>query len=157
MKFLIENDQATLAVGKLIAECLAEKAVIFLNGPLGAGKTTLVRGILLASGHQGSTKSPTYTLVEPYHLSDKSFYHFDLYRLGDAEELEYIGIRDYLTEAAICLIEWPEKGAGFIPQADLVLNLNYEGESRSIKIEPYESLLALKCAEKLTKHLKLLK
>lgn len=136
---MLSNEQATLDFGARLASLLPEKALIFLNGPLGAGKTTLVRGLLLASGHQGSTKSPTYTLVEPYQLPSKSFYHFDLYRLGDPEELEYIGIRDYLDEKAICLIEWPEKGAGFIPEADLVLNLDYEGQARSIKLEPSDA------------------
>lgn len=156
VKFLIENDQVTLTVGELIAESLPDKAIVFLNGPLGAGKTTMVRGILLASGHKGSTKSPTYTLVEPYQLAHKHFYHFDLYRLGDPEELEYIGIRDYLEETAVCLIEWPDKGGGFVPQPDLVLNLSYEGESRSIKIDPAQSSLAQECVQKLTKNLKLL-
>lgn len=135
MKIILEDESATLAFAKKLALQLPEKALIFLNGPLGAGKTTLVRGLLLASGHQGSTKSPTYTLVEPYQLADKKFYHFDLYRLGDPEELEYIGIRDYLDETAICLVEWPEKGIGFMPEADLILNLAYEGEARSITLE----------------------
>lgn len=135
MKILLDNEFATLEFAAKLAKYLPAKALVFLNGPLGAGKTTLVRGILRASGHQGSTKSPTYTLVEPYELTQQKFYHFDLYRLGDPEELEYIGIRDYLEESAICLVEWPEKGQGFMPEADLVINLNYEGEARSITLE----------------------
>ena len=135
MIFILKDESETLAFAEKLASVIPPKALIFLNGPLGAGKTTLVRGILRASGHQGSTKSPTYTLVEPYQLVDKTFYHFDLYRLGDPEELEYIGIRDYLDENAVCLVEWSEKGLGFIPKADLVINLNYEGEARSITLE----------------------
>ena len=141
MKFLIPDEQATLTLGKILAELLPAKALVFLNGPLGAGKTTLVRGFLRACGHTGSTKSPTYTLVEPYHLDNKIVYHFDLYRLGEAEELEYIGIRDYLQDTATCLIEWPERGVGFIPDADLVINLDYEGGSRRITLETADSPL----------------
>lgn len=156
MKFLIPDDQATEALGRDIAKILPAKALIFLNGPLGAGKTTLVRGILRAAGHCGSTKSPTYTLVEPYQLENTCFYHFDLYRLGDPEELEYIGIRDYLDEQAICLVEWPEKGDGFMPQPDLVLNLSYEGESRSITLEPAVKGLGENLLKILTENYKLL-
>jgi tRNA threonylcarbamoyladenosine biosynthesis protein TsaE len=132
--YVLSNEAASLDFAKKIAQHLPEKAVIHLNGPLGAGKTTFVRGILLASGHQGSTKSPTYTLVEPYQITGKTFYHFDLYRLGDPEELEYIGIRDYFDEEAICLIEWPDKGQGYIAEPDLVINLSYQAESRSITL-----------------------
>jgi tRNA threonylcarbamoyladenosine biosynthesis protein TsaE len=142
--FILKDESETLAFAEKLAKILPSKTLIFLNGPLGAGKTTMVRGILRASGHQGSTKSPTYTLVEPYQLSDKMFYHFDLYRLGDPEELEYIGIRDYLTETAICLVEWPEKGAGFMPEADLVINLNYEGEARRITLEASDAIWSIK-------------
>ncbi len=133
-RWFLADECSTLAFGRKIAEHLPEKAVIFLNGPLGAGKTTLVRGILLASGHKGSTKSPTYTLVEPYELDKRTFYHFDLYRLGDPEELEYMGIRDYLDHDAICLIEWPDKGEGYIAKPDIVLDLSYEASARSIKL-----------------------
>ncbi len=136
MKYFLADEQATLAFAKRLAGILPPKAVIYLNGELGAGKTTLVRGILLASGHQGNTKSPTYTLVEPYQTSSRKFYHFDLYRLGDPEELEYMGIRDYFDEQVICFIEWPEKGVGYIPEPDLVINLSYEGEARSITLSP---------------------
>ncbi len=138
--FLLKDEKATLAIGKKIAQVLLEevlpgKALVFLNGSLGAGKTTLVRGILLGLGHQGNTKSPTYTLVEPYQLSNQKIYHFDLYRLIDAEELEYMGFRDYLDETAICLIEWPDKGQDFMPAPDLSIDLNYQDMARQVQLE----------------------
>lgn len=156
MKFFISNEQETLILGKKIAEILPQKALIFLNGPLGAGKTTLVRAILLAVGHQGSTKSPTYTLVEPYQINYRQFYHFDLYRLGDPEELEYIGIRDYLHEKSVCLVEWPEKGEGVLPEPDLILDLSYEGEARSITVNSQANTLSDTLNAFLTKHFKAL-
>jgi len=135
VKHHLKDQQATLDFGARLAAQLPEKGVVFLHGTLGAGKTTLVRGLLQAVGHKGSTKSPTYTLVEPYQISNRKFYHFDLYRIADPEELEYMGFRDYLDEKALCLIEWPEKGGDFLPKADLELSLSYEGEQRSIKLE----------------------
>jgi len=127
-------EENTLEIGRILADKLPEKAVIFLIGDLGAGKTTLVRGLLRAAGHQGSTKSPTYTLVEPYQVGERKFYHFDLYRLAEPEELEYMGIRDYLDERAVCLFEWPDKGEGMLPEPDLEIHLEYRGEARKITL-----------------------
>ncbi len=130
MKISLPNEAATLKLGATLANDFPSGGVILLHGDLGAGKTTLVRGLLMACGHQGAVKSPTYTLVEPYLLQEREIYHFDLYRLGDPEELEYVGGRDYFHPNALCLIEWPEKAAGFLPKADLSIHLSYKGAER---------------------------
>ena len=104
--FAVDSDTAMQDFGASIGMALPKKALIFLNGTLGAGKTTLVKGLIKSLGYNGNVKSPTYTLVEPYPLAEHLVYHFDLYRLGHFEELEYIGMGDYLSAEAICIIEW---------------------------------------------------
>ncbi|WP_455222892.1 tRNA (adenosine(37)-N6)-threonylcarbamoyltransferase complex ATPase subunit type 1 TsaE [Kaarinaea lacus] len=126
----LADETATLQFGQTFARHLQGGCVVYLHGELGAGKTTLVRGILRGLGHQGRVKSPTYTLVETYGLNGLTICHFDLYRLADPEELEYMGIRDYFSAQTIVLIEWPERGQRLIPAADIDINLAYQGEGR---------------------------
>lgn len=134
----LADEAATIACGRQLAELLRQpgnqRAVVFLRGQLGAGKTTLVRGILRAFGHLSAVKSPTYTLLEPYEDLDPVVYHFDLYRLGDSEELDFIGFDELLDALAVKLIEWPEKALSRLPSPDLDITLSLEGEGRRIEV-----------------------
>lgn len=134
MDVFLANEAEMIRCGEQLAHAVEAGGVIFLHGDLGMGKTTLSRGVLRGRGHTGSVKSPTYTLVEPYETPMGSVYHFDLYRLSDPEELEYLGIRDYFASDALCLIEWPEKGAGILPQADLELHIQLSGSGRLLRL-----------------------
>lgn len=119
-----------------LASSAQHSLVIYLEGELGVGKTTLTRSIVRAFGHQGNVKSPTYTLVEEYNLPPFKLYHFDLYRLADSEELEFMGIRDYFQPQTLCLLEWAKKGNGMIPAADIVIRIEYAKEGRNITLLP---------------------
>ncbi len=135
----LNDTEATERFGAGLAGCAPPGSVIHLYGELGAGKTTLVRGFLHALGHRGAVKSPTYTLVEPYQLSGRTVYHFDLYRLGEPEELEFLGIRDYFDGDAVALLEWPQRGAGILPPPDLEIYLEYHDNGRRLELRPADT------------------
>lgn len=128
-----EEDLQKLAAN--IAETAKAGAVIFLYGPLGAGKTTFTRGFMRAIGYTDKVKSPTFALVEPYEIADLSIFHFDFYRVEDANELEQIGIREYFSPTSICIIEWPEKGFPLLPLPDLACYIAFAEKGRDVRIE----------------------
>lgn len=140
------NVQQTLAIARLFVEQYLSNnidqhsIVIYLEGDLGAGKTTFMRGLVSSFGFKGTVKSPTYTIVEPYINLPNPVYHFDLYRLEKPIELEIIGIRDYLTPGAICCFEWPDKGHGYIPAANFIIKISITNNNhRNICIYKYEA------------------
>lgn len=137
MQISLVDDAATQAAGaKFSAHCPTSQCTIHLLGDLGAGKTTFVRGFLRGLGYLGKVKSPTYGLVEEYEVATRAIYHFDLYRLMDPEELDYLGMDDYFRGESINLIEWPQRAAGMLPTADVVIHLHYEQQSRLALCEP---------------------
>jgi tRNA threonylcarbamoyladenosine biosynthesis protein TsaE len=131
---LIRSEQEMRDFGARLIGACEHGGVITLSGELGTGKTTLVRGALQARGVSSGVRSPTYTLVEYYPFADFAVAHFDLYRLGDAEELEYLGYRDYLNPQTLCLIEWPQRATGYLNAVDLAIELDYDPEGRSLTL-----------------------
>lgn len=137
MDIFLSDEQHTLKLGRQLAQlCPQDQFTIFLEGDLGAGKTTLSRGFLRALGHQGNVKSPTYTLVERYDLPARTVFHFDLYRIIDPEELDYLGLDDYFSNRSLCLVEWAKQGGEHLPKADLLVEINYQDHARFANIEP---------------------
>lgn len=131
---ILKDEAATVQAAAMLAMQLRPGQVIYLHGDLGAGKTTLVRGILHALGHVGKVKSPTYTIVEPYNLALASCYHFDLYRFQDPEEWEAAGFRDYFNTSSICLVEWPERADQVLPPADIEIHFDILPHGRVLHI-----------------------
>lgn len=150
IELTLADEAATLAAGERLARATfadgsalpgpegvgtaTAGGMFYLQGELGAGKTTLTRGILRGYGFQGAVKSPTYTLVEPYEFELCHIYHFDLYRLADPREVEFLGTESYFDASNLCLVEWPERGAGEIPPADVEITLTVAGAGRRLRI-----------------------
>ena len=143
MKLELADATATEALGAAIARTLGARtgAVIFLRGDLGAGKTTLARGLLRSLGVEGAIRSPTYTLMEVYEAAGKTLLHLDLYRLSDALELTNLGLHDFPPEKTWWLVEWPERGVGRLPHADLEVRLSVLADGRSAEIQAMDDAL----------------
>jgi tRNA threonylcarbamoyladenosine biosynthesis protein TsaE len=135
VKLAVNAPEMMEALGGQLAQGLVP-GIVYLEGELGTGKTTLVRGLLRALGYQGAVRSPTYTLVEPYEGEPCPLYHLDLYRLADPEELEWLGLRDLLSQPATLFIEWPERGTGVLPAADLHIYIRYADGGRVVELVP---------------------
>ena len=136
MHIVLPDAEATERAGRRLArglEPLVGPVLIVLEGPLGAGKTTLVRGLLRGMGHAGRVRSPTFTLLEPYELAGKTVAHLDLYRLSDPAELDFLGFSDLLAPGNVILVEWPERGGDRVGPPDMTLKLDYEGPGRSLE------------------------
>ena len=145
MSIFLENEEATIAFGQALAKLCPAGLNVYLHGDLGAGKTTLVRGLIHTFLPEAKVKSPTYTLVEVYDLQEVEnnpnqlhhIYHFDLYRLADPEELEYLGGRDYFSADAVCLVEWPQRGEGWLTKSDLDITIEYLDNGRNITLQAH--------------------
>lgn len=139
LELYIQDEDTMTRLGQDLAAQTSGHGLIFLQGDLGMGKTTLSRGLLRGLGHSGPVKSPTFTLVEPYEINDLRVWHFDLYRLSDPEELEYLGIRDYFADDDLCLIEWPDQGKGYLPQPDLEITIKAHKDGRLVRLSPFST------------------
>ncbi len=140
----LADEAATLLAGRDFSKSLRAGDVVFMHGDLGAGKTTFVRGILMGLGYNGKVKSPTYTIVEPYDLSQCNVYHFDLYRFVDPFEWDASGFNEYFNHESICIVEWPEKAGELLPDPDYdvelyLLNKNKQVNGRKLTIIEYKS------------------
>ena len=124
--FRLPDEDSQIRLGRYLGEALQWQGHVWLEGDLGAGKTTLTRGILRGAGHEGAVKSPTYTLLEPYDVNGRRIHHFDLYRLGDPEELAFMGARELFEEGSLNIIEWPSMGEGELPTPDLIVTLTLD-------------------------------
>jgi len=151
LDIFLSDEQATLKLGAQLAQlCPQDQFTIFLEGDLGAGKTTLSRGLLLTLGHKGNVKSPTYTLVERYDLPIRTVFHFDLYRVIDPEELDYLGLDDYFSNHSLCIVEWAKQGSEHLPKPDLLVEISYQDHARIANINA-QSIAGKQVCEQLHK------
>ncbi len=137
--------------GAELAKLCSGGTIIYLEGELGAGKTTFSRGFIQSIGHQGRVKSPTYSIVESYPFNHLMIHHFDLYRLGDPEELEFMGIRDYFSQQTVALVEWPDKGKPYLPPPNLTVKICYKNMEREVTLIPH-TLIAENIIKKISTH-----
>ncbi len=161
IEFALADESATARLGAALAHAIVAEIdgvrehglVVLLSGDLGAGKTSLVRAALRALGVDGPVRSPTFTLVEPYVVSSLNFYHFDFYRLADPQEFALAGFREMFGEAAVCLVEWPEKADGYLPPGDLCVTMRVEGNGRHATVAA-ASELGTACLQRIAAEMK---
>lgn len=134
IELMLPDTTATEALGAALAPPLSKGGCVLLSGDLGAGKTTWVRAMLRALGHDGPVRSPTYAIVEPYRIGDLDVYHLDLYRIADPGELEFLGLRDWLLPDSLMLVEWPEHADGWLPEPDLALRFDHLDDGRRVRL-----------------------
>lgn len=137
LELKLPDAESTLRLGEALAAGAAPGRVLFISGDLGAGKTTLVRGLLRGLGHAGRAKSPTYALVEPYTFSSLDLYHFDFYRFKDKSEWLNLGFREHFNPRSLCVVEWPEKAGELLSPPDLRIRLEFEGDARRARLEAF--------------------
>jgi tRNA threonylcarbamoyladenosine biosynthesis protein TsaE len=140
MQLFLENEQSLLHIAKQLADVAPNNATIYLEGELGAGKTTFARGFIKALDYPGFVKSPTYTIVESYDTPKTKIYHFDLYRIADPQELSFLGIEEYFEQKALRLIEWSVRGKGLLLPADIIVELQFEGTGRKLIITAHSDI-----------------
>lgn len=140
----LSNEEATLSFGTILSKALSPHLVLWLEGNLGSGKTTLTRGILRGLGYNGKVKSPTYTLIEPYAISRLNLYHFDFYRFTSPEEFLDAGLDEYFSGTGICIVEWPDKAQPYLPLPDIIITLSPDSGGRQIQITA-ESFAGRQC------------
>ena len=129
----VADEAGMVELGAALAARLQPPVVVYLEGPLGAGKTTLARALVRALGHEGAVRSPTYTLLESYPLARAEVHHLDLYRLADPEEVEFLGVRELAGPSAIWLVEWAERGGDRLPPPDYVIEIAFDGTGRVVR------------------------
>jgi tRNA threonylcarbamoyladenosine biosynthesis protein TsaE len=135
LELKLPDPASTLRLGEALAAGAGPGRVLFISGDLGAGKTTLVRGLLRGLGHAGRAKSPTYALVEPYSFSSLDLYHFDFYRFKDRSEWLNSGFREHFNPGSLCVVEWPEKAGDLLSPPDLHITLEFDGQARRARLE----------------------
>jgi tRNA threonylcarbamoyladenosine biosynthesis protein TsaE len=140
-EFETESDAQTEALGARLAPGVRPGSWIYVRGPLGAGKTTFVRGLLRGLGHEGSVTSPTFTFIEPYVIGNIRVFHFDFYRVEDPAELEFLGLRDYFDRGSVCLVEWPERASAVLPTPDLDVMIRFTNDrGRVLRLQTHSEI-----------------
>jgi len=153
LRLHLADDGETHGLGGALAKLMGAGMTLYLSGELGAGKTTLARGLINGLGYQGRVKSPTYSLVELYVVSGLNLYHFDLYRFTEAEELRDAGLGEYFNDASLCIVEWPERARELLPEPDLAITLEIDDAGGRTAVLQSATESGQRCITALQRHL----